>query len=392
MKNDDIVLYMHAGSDNHGCEAIANTLIKMLTKPVVLMSSRKMQDEKYSLPLLCKEIIQENAIEKNVFIHTWYYFWRKLSGDGECYMRYRYHKICGKNMRRVNISIGGDNYCYENMIERLIMSNRMFHNEGARTILYGCSIEPDKLKSKEIAEDMRRYDMIIARESITFKALQAAGVEKSVFLYPDPAFLLEKELCSLPENWIEGKMVGINISPMVMENETKAGITMESYKALVSHILETTDWGVALIPHVVWAGGDDRVPMGELYEAFKDSGRVIQIEDMSAPRLKGYISRCRIFIGARTHATIAAYSTAVPTLVVGYSVKARGIATDLFGKDEKYVLPVQKIRKKEELLSHFEWIKEREREIKSHLEKIMPEYINRAAEGGKLIVQMAEEI
>ncbi len=41
MKNDKIVLYMHAGSDNHGCEAIANTLIKMLPKPAVLISSRK---------------------------------------------------------------------------------------------------------------------------------------------------------------------------------------------------------------------------------------------------------------------------------------------------------------------------------------------------------------
>lgn len=74
MKNDKIVLYMHAGSDNHGCEAIANTLIKMLPKPAVLISSRKAEDEKYSLQGLCSQIIQEKYIEKNLFIHTWYYF------------------------------------------------------------------------------------------------------------------------------------------------------------------------------------------------------------------------------------------------------------------------------------------------------------------------------
>lgn len=385
MRNDEIVLYMHAGSDNHGCEAIANTLIRMLPKPAVLVSSRKQQDEKYSLPALCKEIIQENAVEKNVLIHTWYYLWRKIFRDPECYMRYRYRKVSGKNMRRLNISIGGDNYCYENMIERLVMSNRMFHSHGAKTVLYGCSIEPEILKSKEIIEDMRRYDMIVARESITYEALRAAGVEKNVFLYPDPAFLLETEFLPLPEGWLQGRMIGINLSPMVMENEKKSGIVMENYKALIRHILEKTDLGIALIPHVVWTGGDDRGPLGELYEAFKDTGRMVQIHDASAPQLKGYISRCRMFIGARTHATIAAYSSAVPTLAAGYSVKARGIARDLFGTDENYVLPVQGLQDKKELIDRFEWMRDREEEIRNHLEKIMPEYKKRAVEGGGLI-------
>ena len=68
MKNDKIVLYMHAGSDNHGCEAIANTLIKMLSKPAVLISSRKAEDEKYSLQGLCSQIILEKYIEKNMVL------------------------------------------------------------------------------------------------------------------------------------------------------------------------------------------------------------------------------------------------------------------------------------------------------------------------------------
>ncbi len=54
----------------------------------------------------------------------------------------------------------------------------------------------------------------------------------------------------------------------------------------------------------------------------------------------------------RTHATIAAYSTGVPTLVVGYSVKARGIARDLFGTEDGYVLPVQQLKESDELTKH----------------------------------------
>lgn len=306
-------------------------------------------------------------------------------------MRYRYGAVCGKRMYRLNISIGGDNYCYENMLERLIMSNRMFHSGGAKTVLYGCSIEPEVLKSKEIIEDMKRYDVIVTRESITYEALKAAGVSQNVFLHPDPAFLLETECLELPSNWISGKMIGLNVSPMIVENEKKSGITMENYEALIAHILETTDLNVALIPHVVWAGGDDQAPIRELYEAFADTGRIVQITDASAPALKGYISRCRMFIGARTHATIAAYSTCIPTLVVGYSVKARGIAKDLFGTDENYVLSVQSLQKKEDLIAGFEWIKRKEKEIKAHLEKIMPAYKERAAAGGELLAKIAKD-
>ena len=90
--------------------------------------------------------------------------------------------------------------------------------------------------------------------------------------------------------------------------------------------------------------------------------------------IKGYISRCELFIGARTHATIAAYSTGVPTLVLGYSVKARGIAKDLFGTEENYVIPVQTIDSGNEIINGFCWIEEHKIEIEQHLKEIMPEY------------------
>ena len=47
--------------------------------------------------------------------------------------------------------------------------------------------------------------------------------------------------------------------------------------------------------------------------------------------------------GARTHAVIAAYSSGVPTLALGYSVKAKGLAEDIFGVDTPYVLPIENI-------------------------------------------------
>ena len=107
-------------------------------------------------------------------------------------------------------------------------------------------------------------------------------------------------------------MVGLNVSPLVVENEAVPGITMENYRALIRHILDTTQMNVALIPHVVWKNNDDRTVLKRLYEDFKETGRIVLIEDGGCEELKGYIARCRFFIGARTHATIAAYSSLVP--------------------------------------------------------------------------------
>ena len=118
---------------------------------------------------------------------------------------------------------------------------------------------------------------------------------------------------------------------------------------------------------------------------------MVEIGDGTCEELKGYISRCRLFVGARTHATIAAYSSCVPTLVVGYSVKARGIARDLFGQEEHYVLPVQSLRNRDDLVKEFQWLSSQEKEIREKLEKKMPDYRNLALETGKEVDRLWEE-
>ena len=185
-------------------------------------------------------------------------------------------------------------------------------------------------------------------------------------------------------------MVGLNVSPMVVEREKCPGITMENYRQLIRLILEKTDMGVALIPHVVWKNNDDRTVLRTLFQEFQNSGRVVMIEDADCETLKGYIARCRFFIGARTHSTIAAYSSLVPTMVLGYSVKARGIALDLFGTWENYVLPVQSLQEEDELAKGFDWLLREERAIKKRLETVMPGYLERARQTGRMLSRLLD--
>ena len=64
-------------------------------------------------------------------------------------------------------------------------------------------------------------------------------------------------------------------------------------------------------------------------------------------------------------------------MVVGYSVKARGIAKDIFGTEENYVIPVQSLSKGNELVIGFQWLMAHEQDIKSHYAKMMPDYIGK---------------
>ena len=57
----------------------------------------------------------------------------------------------------------------------------------------------------------------------------------------------------------------------------------------------------------------------------------------SAAETKWIISQMTLFAGARTHSTIAALSSGVPTLSFAYSIKARGINRDIFDH-ESYLL------------------------------------------------------
>ena len=196
-------------------------------------------------------------------------------------------------------------------------------------------------------------------------------------MIPDSAFNLKTEKIEFPQ--IEGKeVIGINISPMILKYEEKENITYKNYFNLVKSILEETNYSVALITHVTNNTGGDYTVNEKLYHDFSEyKDRIILVPEMKAENIKYIISKCKIFIGARTHATIAAYSNSVPTLVVGYSVKARGIAKDLFGTYDNYVIPVQSLREENDLVSAFKWIEERKENIKKELQEKIPSYKSR---------------
>lgn len=378
MKN--IYLYAHGGSGNHGCEAIVRSTVKLLDNvphdKIILVSSNPDEDTKYGLDEICEIISEKNPLNKKTWKFIKAYIKLKLKKNYLEMDKLEYSDSIDKvNPEDIAISIGGDNYCYAD-VERYIMLHDMYLARGAKTVLWGCSVEPKLLENPRIAADLARYSLITARETISYEALKK--VNENTVLIADPAFTLEKKDTKLAESITSKNIVGINLSPMVVDNEHIEGIAYECYQELMDMILNETDMSIVLIPHVVWNHGDDRKALKQLMSKYENDERVAIVDDMNCMELKHIISKCRFFVGARTHSTIAAYSTGVPTLVVGYSVKARGIACDLFGTYEGYVLPVQEIENSCKIKKVFQELMQNEMQVKEILDKntkIKLEYI-----------------
>lgn len=377
-------MYMHGGSENHGCEAIIRSSSKILNDFPTVYSSHLNQDIKYGLDKVCtlrEDVAQQIPRGSKEWLLS--SLQTKLTGKINLAIKYRHKKFYEQISKGdIFLSVGGDNYCYAGT-DILAARNYNLRKKGCHTVLWGCSVEPNLLNNSEIKKDIESFDYITARESISYQALKK--VNNNTFLVPDPAFMLDRIDLPLPSGWKSGNMIGINASPLILSNATSAKLILEAYYKLISKILNLTDCGIALIPHVVWKQNDDREILKLLYDKFKNSNRIIMINDHNCMELKGYIARCRMFIGARTHATIAAYSTEVPTLVLGYSVKSRGIAKDIFGEEEKYVIPVQDISNVNTLADSFLWLLDNENKIRRYLHTVIPQYIADATKAKNIL-------
>ena len=372
-------LFNHVGSLNHGCEAIVRGTVNIVDNAdknaqFVLSSFAPETDsgitevEKRTFAVRQLSFMEKLVSAFNIKVrHSEEYALRKMYSDitaqaQDC-------DIC--------VSIGGDTYCYGDNHGIQVLT-RELKKSGKKVVFWGASIGEEDL-SEEKLQSLKDFDAIFTRESLTYELLKNKNANENIFLNPDPAFCMERDDVKLIEGFTKENTLGLNVSPLV------EGYNPEITKvtsAFIRYVLENTTLNILLVPHVVEKGNNDYEYMTRFYEQFKDSGRLeILPPDLNAKQYKGYIANTRFFIGARTHATIAAYSSGVPTAVLGYSVKSRGLAKDLFG-EELYVLNSRKLTDAQPVIDTFNSLVENENEIKGVLMKKIPLYLRNAMQMG----------
>ena len=244
------------------------------------------------------------------------------------------------------LEIGGDNYSMDyGWPERFLAIDRYVRRRHRPLVLWGASVGPFDSAPPQAQEAMFRHlarmQAVFVRESISRDYLIRQTVP-NVQSMCDPAFAMPSRSPAagtfgepLPED-----SIGMNFSGLLARSVT--GGDLERWTDLCADIVErtvvVTRRPVLLIPHVTsdLPAGDDFVllqkVLGRLGRA-RDHVRGVP-GNLSAAEIKWVISRCAAFMGARTHATIAALSSGVPTLSLAYSRKAYGINQDLFGSQE----------------------------------------------------------
>jgi len=369
-----VLLYNHGGCENRGCEAIVRATSELFDRfggaDSLLASATPAFDKTVGLDRIAEIfswVISPYSLDRLINSVGF-----RLGMPRESEVARRHAPVIRKGRRcRVCLSVGGDTYCYGRQ-EHLLIINRRLSRAGKPLVLWGCSIDPERIEG-ETLEDLRQYRLIVARESISAKAMADAGLP--VRQQCDPAFFLRREDLPLPEGWREGNTVGINVSPLILRHAKDEGAAVEAFRQLIDHILRESDASVALIPHVTWAHDNDMDALRALKDAFADEPRVFILPGtLTAMQLKGYIARLSALVTARTHASIAGYSTAVPTLVIGYSVKARGIARDLFGDEEGHLIPVQELTGAGQLIAAYDAMAARAQEERAFLKARLGEY------------------
>lgn len=375
-----IIFYAHGGSDNHGCEAIIRGTCENLSERKILYSSNAKADKMYGVDNICE--IRPDAYKRYYKPLMW--FFAKIYTT-IFHTNLLFSLVDGKE-QGVYLSVGGDNYCYPRLIEPILKANKRIRSRGNRTILWGTSIEDNVLQNSQILEDIKQYDYIFARESITYNSLVSCGLKNKIFLFPDPAFAMKAKRPTKMMDIFDQEVVGINISPLILKYGEDSVIT-KGYIEIIEYLLNNTHSNVLLIPHVVKRNNDDRLAIEKIKNTIH-SDRLYVLDDMPAENIKYVISNLSFFIGARTHSTIAAYSSCIPTLVVGYSVKAKGIAQDIFGNDEGYVVDVRELNSSTELLDAFMHLYLRRADIKSELQDFMPGYVEKTKEAAKLLTEL----
>lgn len=274
-------------------------------------------------------------------------------------------------------------------------------------MMYAQSIGPFKTVFTRLLAKfaLNRADLVIVREEITEKYLKKIGVTQQIYLSADSAFLLSQAPIErvneilLKEDIPIGNCPLIGISASQHIDSQFKGKSLDSnneYRQimaqLIDYMIENLHVKVLFVPHVSFPdrGYDDKFVGKKIFDLINNKDNVFQIKGEYSPEeLKGIISQCDLFIGARMHANIAALSSCVPTVAISYSIKTPGIMK--MAGQEKYVCDF-KAMTFEELKSKVDDAWENREKIRNALKTEVKVLQEKASYNAKLVKELIDSL
>lgn len=183
--------------------------------------------------------------------------------------------------------------------------------------------------SRAAAWACTRAEAVFARDPLSMAALKTLAPKARAFQAVDVAFALPYD--AQPKSTTRPR-IGINVSGLLFSGgytgKNEFGIEVDYAaltRGLVAALLARGDVEVLLFGHVnsPLPNDDDGVAVEALAREFPAATKVAAFASPSAA--KSFISGLDFVVGARMHATIAAYSSGVPVVPISYSRKFEGL-------------------------------------------------------------------
>lgn len=376
--------------DNRGCEAIVRSTVCLLRSQFgeieVLVPSVDIERDRAQWPAAAREGVRFVRAYMPRFARYWVNFQRlPLAVLKRAGWPFPMPDWLKRQIACVDavLAVGGDNYSLDYRIPSPVMGlDKLAMDMGKPVILWGASVGPFEREPRFVdcvRHHLTRMDLVAVRESASYAYLTQTLGLGNVVKMADPAFVLGKEAVDPATFWPAGDrgVLGINVSSLI-ERYRRPGQDLRAEVAeFIRHAVNEHRLGILLVPHVDPSDsrqpGGDSAYMGRLFASLHDLGEAVRMmpHGLNAAQTKYVIARLRFLIGARTHATIAALSSGVPTVSVAYSIKARGINRDLFGNEDS-VLQTSELSSRS-LRRSLEWLLRQEESLKATLNRRVPE-------------------
>jgi colanic acid/amylovoran biosynthesis protein len=409
-----------AGQDNfgnRGCEALIRSSVKTIKQQI--------PNAQFLVPT--KDLLRDSAQWIDAATHgvsfieaepvpgaiRWWGRARRLWSKLESFPpAYRLTSSTQKAIDRCDILVmtGGDIISLDYGLESLYYWSRICEaamDARKTTILWAGSVGPftkSPTAEKRMTQFLKRFSLITVRETASLAYLRTLGIP-NVQLVADPAFTLDYEPAPAVTalNLLEANkpVLGFNVSPLIRKFRDTAelkGALDQEVASFLTETLKKSDLNVLLIPHVdPLDGSDDNSDstymagiLTQVHEAGFTTDRIDMLpRTFNTAQLKDVIRRCTYFMGARTHATVAALSQGVPTTSIAYSVKAKGINQDLFGH-LNYVLETPAVTQKT-LGAHLKQLLDQDTLIRSVLSTRIPIWKQNATTSAELAKELQSQ-
>lgn len=342
-KKTNVVLMGNGSPDNGGCEAITKGTVEILkaTFPNVEVTDCYFDyTGHYSADT-------QNGVHPIAYPARWTPKWWFLQPALQCSLMLTSQILFASHKHFIRqadvvLSLGGDNYSLDYGVpRRFIAMGQYVKRLGTPFVIWGASVGPFADRSafeRRMAAHLRSdVDLILLREEASRAYLQQVGVTQNVRMVADPAFMMQPEESAWRLHESPSRYVCINFSSLMAKYVT--GGQMEPWVKMCAETIDTLAKrcdGIPLvfIPHVK----ADYDFMQAVMPHLQDKGCVIMADKrLNAAQMKGVIAHAMVNVACRTHSTIASFSTAVPTISLGYSIKSKGLNLQMYGHEDYLV-------------------------------------------------------